>query len=160
MKKLTTLIVLAALAAATARAQGETTDALVIQMTTGETATFVLDERPKITFTPGNLVITSATYTTEYPLADLQHYTFKQVLASNIAQPETGGQPTIEQADGQIILGNLPSGTTVTVYSIGGMAISTLTATDDGRATISSAALAPGVYIIKYGDKSLKIRKQ
>ena len=160
MGKLITSILLAVITATAAHAQDATTTGLVLQLTTGETATFVLDEQPKITFTAGNLVITSPTYTTEYPLADLQRYTFKQVPASQITSPAADNRPSITQKDGQIVLDNLPADATVTVYSIDGMALSSPTTATDGHATIDTSTLTSGVYIIKYGNKSLKIRKQ
>lgn len=160
MRKLITSILLAVITTTATHAQDATTTGLVLQLTTGETATFVLDEQPKITFTADNLVITSPTYTTEYPLAGLQRYTFKQVPASHITSPTADNRPSITQTDGQIILDNLPAGTAVTVYSIDGMALSAPTTAPDGRATIDTSTLTSGVYIIKYGNKSLKIRKQ
>lgn len=160
MRKILATILLAVTATAAANAQGDMTEALEIRLTTGETATFVLDKQPKITFSAGNLVITSPTYTTEYPLASLQRYTFKQVPASQITPPHADGQPSVSQTDGQIILSDLPADATVTVYSIDGMAISSPTTATDGHATIDTSTLTSGVYIIKYGNKSLKIRKQ
>lgn len=133
-------------------------EALVVEMTDGSTVTFKLEEQPKLTFSGTNLVIESAVLETSYPLSDLKRYTFKFVEASGIDTVEGNGTG-VKQADGSITIDGITPGTAITVYSTSGTAVATAKAGGTGSATISTSPLPSGVYIIKYGDKTTKIRK-
>lgn len=157
-KTLISTIILFALGIATGYAENKV-KALVVELTSGETATFILEEKPRLTFTGEELMITSGEYETVYPLASLQRYTFKSVEASGMTQP-ADNTPTMTQTAGHMRLDGLDPGTRIKTFSVNGILVASDVADSNGSATISVNNLPKGVYIIKYGDKSTKIKKQ
>lgn len=157
MKK-TLTIILCALGMASGYA-GNKVKALVVELTSGEKATFLLEERPRLTFTDKELTITSGEYQTVYQLSSMQRYTFKEMEPSGITQNTDNGN-TITQAAGRIRLDGLKPGTQVKTFAVNGILVASAVADDNGGATITVNNLPKGVYIIKYGDKSTKIKKQ
>lgn len=133
-------------------------EALVIEFMSGETVSFILEEHPKLTFSGTELVITSPSYETSYPLSDLKRYTFKFVEVSGITSVQDNADG-IRQTDGTVIIDGAAPGTAITVYSSSGITAASVTADNTGRAVINTSPLPSGVYIIKYGDKTTKIRK-
>lgn len=134
-------------------------EALVIELVSGETATFILKEQPKLTFSGGELIIKSGECETSYKVSDLQRYTFKFAESSGITQSADKSQ-TITQTAGHIRLDGLSPDTQIKTFSVNGILVATDAADSNGSATISVSNLPKGVYIIKYGDKSTKIKKQ
>lgn len=157
-KALISTLILCALTMAAGHAENKA-EALVIELASGETATFILEERPRLTFTGEELTITSGDYETSYPLASLQRYTFKFAESSGITQSADKSQ-TITQTAGHIRLDGLSPGTQIKTFSVNGILVASDAADSNGSATISVSNLPKGVYIIKYGDKSTKIKKQ
>lgn len=159
MKKNIILAIAATLTAMAAHAGNDTKTALVIELAAGDTATFVLDEQPKLTFSDTSLYITSATYEAEYALNDLHRYSFRQVQSSGITATEAGRDGNLRQNGGTVTISGMAPGTAVKVYSTGGVAVSSASADSGGRVTVDIAPLPAGVYIVKYGDNTTKIRK-
>ena len=64
-------------------------------------------------------------------------------------------RPTI--AFGEAKFNGLKAGTRIMVYSVEGKAITTVTATTDGQATVDLRSLPKGIYILRTPAKSFKI---
>lgn len=159
MKKNIIMAIIAALTAMATYARNDSGTALVIESAAGDTAIFVLDEKPKLTFSGTSLFVTSATYEAEYVLSDLRRYSFRQMQSSGINAAESGMQNSVRQDGGKIIVSGIKPGTSVKVFSVSGMAVSSAYADAGGHANVDITSFPTGIYIVKYGDNAIKIRK-
>lgn len=136
----------------------ETANALVIRLLSGETATYLLQEKPHIKFTATDLVITWGEYEANYPVADLERYYFKHIEQTgldNLSEELL----SLHQAENELIVTGMKQGATINVYTPSGVMIATAKASSDGDAVIQMENFADGVYIVKYGNKTTKIKK-
>lgn len=78
---------------------------------------------------------------------------------------ETDDPTAIEavQADytrrGNVFVAKAMAGDAITVYSTGGTVVLTTSAGTDGDALIDMSSLAQGIYVVKIGNTSFKVRK-
>lgn len=119
MKKNLSLLVLALLSLIPCGARAEMATQLIVTLSDNSTQTFLLSEKPKVTFGTTDLTITSsaATYTAER--TDVQSFTFKEIDVEGIQQTETltgTGISRLYNLAGQMLqegtlnLQNLPAG--------------------------------------------------
>ena len=134
--------------------------ALTIHVTDGSKVTFLLSERPAVTFSDGYLLITSDDADASYPLSDVIKFTF-----GDIDDEDTGidslpvDETTFGYDGGAIVVTGLNSGSTAKVYTIGGMMVHS-ESISDGSWTYSLSSLSSGIYIININGKSFKISKK
>lgn len=136
----------------------EIANALVIRLLSGETATYLLQEKPHIRFTATDLVITWGEYEASYPVADLERYYFKHIEQTgldNLSEELL----SLHQAENELIVTGMKQDGVVNVYTPSGVMIATAKESNDGDAVIQMENFADGVYIVKYGNKTTKIKK-
>ena len=142
------LSLLAIVAAATApRAETDLIDLLVVHQKSGGTVEYAFNEKPVVTFSDDNLVITFKDDAfIEFPLSDMQKFTFTKVDSDTwedrITVPkETTPQPTY-------------------IYNVSGILMRTLQPSEDGSTPATLEGLPADTYIIKNGNTSYKIFKK
>lgn len=118
--------------------------ALVVHQKSGGTVEFAFSKKPVLTYSGGNVVITSTETSVEYPLSDIQKFTFNE---------ETDGVERIIAPANQ-----LPQPTYI--YNVGGMLMRTLQPNKDGTTPATLEGLPAGTYIIKNGTTKYKIIKK
>ncbi len=118
--------------------------ALVVHQKSGGTVEFAFSKKPVVTYSGGNVVITSTEAKVEYPLSDVQKFTFSE---------ETDGVERIVAPANQ-----LPQPTYI--YNVGGMLMRTLQPNKDGTTPATLEGLPAGTYIIKNGTTKYKIIKK
>lgn len=131
---------------------------LVIKLRSGETANYLLTDKPKLTFEAARLVIKSDSYEVAYELSQLDRYYFSTTGTDGIGVSDVAGQAMDRNGD-LLSFSGLKAGAEVAVYSAAGVAVAGAKAGSDGCAVISLSDMPGGVYVVKYGKVSTKIRK-
>lgn len=121
--------------------------ALKVLLTDGNSATYMLSDKPKVTFTGEDMNIVSSSASTSYQRSTVASVTFVDaesaigdIRAKAVTYRYAGSRFEAEGCD-------------ITVYSITGATM--LRGTD----SVSLEHLEPGVYVVKAGNQSIKIRK-
>ena len=119
---------------------------LVVHAKSGGEVSYALSEKPVVTYKGDVLILTTESTTVEYPLADLQKLTFEET--ADAVESVSMNQP---RGDG-----------TVRIYNVSGALLRTIQPSEnDGSDTkFSTQDLPAGIYIIKQGTQTYKIRKK
>lgn len=135
---------LALLCPAGALAAGDV--ALKLTLGDGSTHTYVLSERPTVTFDADNILFTTPQATTSYPRVKVVNITFASTsgqtltIADNAETLRYTGH-TVEAPDRQI-----------DVHAIDGRHVTS------GYNSIDLSSLSPGIYIVSAGRQTIKIK--
>lgn len=149
----TIILLLAILGSSTAKSQ-----TLVIWQKDGSKVYYSLDEQPKTTFTTEDLVITTSTKTINYPLSQIQRYTYEGG-SLGINDIKTQGVAISHHGEDIIMIG-LPIGKSISIYSIDGKQLLSRLSDGSNRQTLSLSTLPTGVYIIKAETINYKFTKR
>ena len=131
------------LATVAAAAHGAET-ALIVHQKSGGTVEFAFSEKPVVTYADGCLVVSVQGASVEYPLSDMQKFTFGEVsdqYTRIVAPAQRKPQPTC-------------------IYNVGGVLLRTLQPSADGTTPASLDGLPAGTYIIKNGTTTYKTIKK
>lgn len=151
----TLLLLCATLSAAAADAE-----MLVVIMHDGTQHSYVLADKPRVTFDGTQMNINSQSLSDTYTVSDVRKFVF-QDDATAIA-PVVAGEQRITFTDGaNILLEGLKAGTQVALYDLSGHTLATTQATADGQATLSLSSHTAGVYVVSVaGGRSFKLLKR
>ena len=119
--------------------------ALLITFTDGTTASYVLSEKPRVTFGQGTLLITSAGASAEYERATISRFTFVDAAELGIGSL-TEGSVAFEY----VRLAGAP----IEVFTTGGTLIVR------GTDSVSLSGLPSGIYVVRSGRHTVKIVKK
>lgn len=136
----------------------ELKDCLVVHMHSGATISYVLEERPIVTFSDTQMHIESAEVSDDHNVADVQMFTFEK--SSSIGA--VGAQEWRIIVKGELVLlEGLDSTVGVSLVDVQGRIVASAIVADDGSASLSLNKLETGVYVLSTTDgKSLKIFKK
>ncbi|MBR5892183.1 MAG: hypothetical protein IKZ37_00885 [Bacteroidaceae bacterium] len=154
MKKCRILFLFLLLISVGVSAQGRKT--LVVEMRDGSSASFMLVQKPTITFTGTLMSVVSASSSLEIERTDVKQYYFETVT--------TSVEEVVEEAQA-VVSGNavsisgLPANADVTVYAGNGVQVLSEKAVD-GCCKISLDTLPNALYIVNYNKTSIKILKK
>lgn len=121
--------------------------ALQITLLGGDTETFVLSEKPVVTFSGENMTVTSPLLSSTYLRADVQNMTFVEAAGVK-ALP---GHDTVYRFAGNIFS---CEGALIRVFSTAGAQVAA------GTGSVSLQELPAGVYVINANNKSIKVIKK
>jgi len=130
---------------------------LTITAKDGTTTSFALANKPKITFSNGNLVIVSNASTFSLSLAQVLKYGFSSDL-TGINETLMHNEPVIE--NGAIIFNGLTPGTKVAIYMSDGRLVVEKKADSHGYVGFNFSTLPKGLIIIQTEKLSWKIVNQ
>ena len=139
MKKL--ILSLLTLFAATA-SWAET--ALFVHQKSGGVVEYAFKDKPVVTYNGEFLVISVSGGSVEYPLSDMQKFTFGEaddVVTRIVAPVDVAPQPTF-------------------IYSVSGVLMRTYQPNEDRTTSTSLEGLPAGTYVIKNGKTSYKVLKK
>lgn len=157
MKKLLLSICFLFALALTCNAQNKQ-NALVIRLLNGESATYLLEEQPRISFDATDLVIAWGEYEARYSVKELERYFFKHIENTGVKNPNEE-LLSLHQSENSLTITGMNQTHTVSIYTPAGITMGTHKPNSEGEATIQMADFAPGIYIVKYGNKTTKIKK-
>ena len=118
--------------------------ALIVHQKSGGTVEYAFSEKPVVTYSNGNLVISVPGASVEYPLSNMEKFTFGEVtdMVTRITAPvDVAPQPTY-------------------IYNVSGVLMRTFQPGENGTTPASLDGLPAGTYVIKNGKTSYKVVKK
>ena len=124
----------------------------------GSKVLYALEEKPKITFTDTELVITTKGVEIAYALSDMNLLTYENGETSNITNLYDDASFKL---DGEsIVFSKLKANDIVSLYSINGTLVFKKKVSQDGEYGVSLNNIETGVYIVKVNSLTYKIMKK
>lgn len=132
---------------------------LIVWAKDGTKVAYALVEKPKISFTTTDLIVTSNDVKVSYALENLERFTYEKNTVTGIT--DLGTDKTVFKFDGEALLfPSLKAFSTVSIYSTNGEQILEKTVTQDGEYSFSISNLHTGVYMVKVNGLTYKIVKK
>ncbi len=124
---------------------------------TGQSVTFALSEKPKVTITATNLAITTANDTLYYPLTQYRKFELTDNETTAISTPteSNGSNIVVKMGQGTLLFEGLKPGSGVAVYNVGGSLTGSAKASSNGNATLNLNG-QKGIIIVKTNNKTFK----
>lgn len=156
MRRLKTLLLLSLVLPMSVLAAGT---AFVVVLNNGNTASFLLQEDPVMTFEGSKLIITTGTVHTDFERADIKEFTFtgnstdvKAVPQKNLVYKQTDAE--------HLEISGLDAGTTVSIYDMAGQQVGSVSRMGD-KAVVSLSGKQKGIYLIQVGtSQTIKFIKK
>lgn len=123
--------------------------ALLVTLSDGSTAGYLLSEKPTVTFGESTLLIKSSEASTEYNRSDVKRFTFVDADVLGI-DPLSKGSTVFEYKNNTVRMEGAP----IIIYRVNGELIK------KGIGTVSIEDQPSGVYIIKMNSQSIKVVKK
>ena len=157
MKHKLTIILLSLMFTTVAWAQ----NAVTIFQTDGKSATFAFAEKPVVTYTEDDLVLTTTKTTVQYPIYLIQKIEFEEEWFV-----PTDIKTTTDEADVQFsfqggvisISGGVPN-SEVFIYNIKGMKVGQYRLDEQGNVSVSTTNFDKDIYIVKTRNITFKFSK-
>lgn len=130
----------------------------------GSRTAYTLGQHPVVTYTNGELLLTTTQQQVAYAAGDVRKFTFSASDIScdaptSVTSPlEQGQQFNLQQ--GNVRFSGSPAGSTISIYAIDGKLLHTTTTDEAGNAIIDITSYPAGVYIIKTETITHKIIKR
>lgn len=137
----------------------ELKDNLVVWAKDGTKVAYALVDKPKVTFTVTDLVITSKGIEVNYALENMARFTYEKTSVTGITDLKTN--ETLFKLDGETLLfPSLKANSTVSIYSAKGTLVFSQTVHQDGEYSFPISNLKTGVYIVNVNGLTYKIMKK
>ncbi len=131
---------------------------LIVEMKDSNKFSFMLAEKPVITFQNGDLVVNGSA-STSYAISNVKNYHFEESIANSVETAVENELRIVYLDENSIQVQNAEANAQVTVFSVAGVAYSNQYADAEGTATVQLPS-QKGIYIVKVGNQSFKfIRK-
>jgi hypothetical protein len=151
------LILLTAIVLLPSMLMAKTVQYLVLTKNNTEVAKLALSDRPVITFSEGNLIVTSGGEQILSTSMDGLRNSFEEVN-TGIREVRVDEPARPRFSFGEALFEGLKAGDRVTVYTLDGKVVDYTTATEDGRARLDVSRLGKGIFILRTPSQSIKIR--
>ena len=133
----------------------------------GSRYAYALDQHPVVTYSDGELQLSTSQQQITYPATEVRKFTFSvSDLTAEGETPPTTQVPSIEQAtqftlqQGEVHFSSCRAGTPISLYTIDGKLLHTVRVDANGRASLDTSIYPSGVYIIKTETITHKIIKR
>lgn len=137
----------------------EPIDNLVVWAKDGTKVAYALAEKPKVTFTETDLVITSNGIEVNYVLENMARFTYEKSSSTRITNLENG--ETSFKLDGELLLfPSLKANSTIAIYSTNGTLVFKQIVRQNGDYSFSILHLNTSVYIVNVNGLTYKIIKR
>lgn len=121
---------------------------------------YLLTEKPKITMSNGDFILTTTNTTVTYKFEDVMKFTLSESSATAIEDVKAVSEPSVERQSDRVVFTGCAPKSVVRIYSIGGQLVDTQWADENGRAEVSISGLTAGVYVVKADNVTIKIAKR
>lgn len=133
---------------------------LTVHVKDGSEVSFLLSERPSVTYSDDYMLITSADAETSYPLSDVLKFTFEEIDGEDTGIDSTiAAEASFSLDGGVIVVSGLKAGSTAQVFTLGGVMVHS-ESVDSGSWSYPLSSLSSGIYIISINGKGFKITKK
>ena len=129
-------------------------NALVLETNDGETYSYVLANKPQLTFNATEMLISSDDASASFTRTDIKNFRFEEV-ANAIKDVKADGQ-RMSYLHGVVTVDGTDK---VILYDISGRQIITKKAAGNGSVTIDLTNQPQGTYIVRSGKQSLKVQR-
>ena len=137
----------------------EDKNTLIVHLTDGTSVSFLLAERPRVTFAGDSLRIVSSVAEAALLRSEVRRFEFVADAASSVVDvPTASGECVISK--NLLSVSGLNAGATVRLYSLDGRLLRTAGASEAGVAYLSTDGLSAGVYVINFNSTTLKFLKK
>ena len=130
---------------------------LVVELHDGNTANFLLADKPKITFTAQLMSIVSDAFSMDFDRSDVKMYRFVNEDVTTSVKPAVKADAKV--SDNTFLLSGVDAGTAIVIYNANGMVVKRATSVD-GSCSISLDGLATGTYIVTFNNTTFKFLKK
>lgn len=128
---------------------------LTVEKKNGSMISFLLEEKPVITFESGSLVVNKSE-TTTYSIEDIKNYHFTEGDLTPVDNTVANALRIVWIGENTVELQNAESGTNIELVAVNGTIVAKATADSEGKAAIKVPNKA-GVYVLSTGKQSFKI---
>lgn len=132
---------------------------LVVWAKDGTQVAYALAEKPKVTFTETDLVITANGVEVNYTLENMARFTYEDNTSTAITNLQTD-ESTFKLDGESLLFPALKANSTVSVYSLNGMLVFKKTVRQNGEYAFPLSNLNAGVYMIIVNGLTYKIAKR
>lgn len=133
-------------------------NAVAVYQQDGTVAKFGFDEKPVVTYSGSDLVLTTTKTTVSYPIYLLKKIAFDEDWdATDVKAPTKDA--TFRFRDGSIVISGGEPGTKAYLYNIKGVKVGEYRLDDRGCATIPTQGLGKELHIVKTKTVSFKFKK-
>jgi len=132
---------------------------LVVWAKDGTKVAYALAEKPKITFTETDLVITTNGIEVNYALERMARFTYEDGEETAIRDLKTG-EVSFKQDGESLLFPNLKANSTISVLSLNGMLVFQKTVHRNGEYALPLSNLNAGVYLVNVNGLTYKIIKR
>lgn len=132
---------------------------LVVWAKDGTKVAYALAEKPKVTFTETDLVITSNGIEVNYNLENMARFTYEDNTATAITNLQTNESP-FKLTGESLLFPALKENSTVSVYSLNGTLVFKKTVRQNGEYAFPLSNLNAGVYMVNVNGLTYKIVKK
>ena len=136
---------------------GEPKTQLVIWAKDGTQVAYALAEKPKVTFTETDLVITANGVEVNYSLENMTRFTYEYNTVTNITNLQTDGSSFYGES---LLFPDLKANSSVSVYALNGTLILKKTVRQKGEYAFPLSNLNAGVYMVNVNGLTYKIVKR
>lgn len=134
---------------------------VAIYQTDGQVATFAFTEKPVVTYSGSDLVLTTTETCVQYPIYNLQKMEFPVEWDNPDAVREVKEtDATFSFLDGQLSVSGGKPGAVVLLYNMKGIKAGQYCLDENGHASIPTGGLQRDIYIVKCQSFTFKFRKQ
>lgn len=155
MKKLTLVFLL--LSCATIGINASEEKILIVEMQSGDKTTFLLTEKPEMSFSNHVLFIGINGKDTSFEISQVKQFYFEDASSqAGISLPQQDGElHVIYQTNDKLVIDGIGQNDKIRIYSIDGKTFTTDVVTSNGRAEISLSTLNKGTYLINVSNKQV-----
>lgn len=137
----------------------ETINSLVVWAKDGTKVAYVLADKPKVTFTETEMVITSNGIEVNYALEKMSRFTFENSTMTGITNLNNG-KTSLKLERESLLFPSLKANSTVSVYSANGTLVFKQTVRKDGEYSFPISNLNAGIYMVNVNGLTYKIMKR
>ena len=136
-------------------------NAIVVCQNDGTMAKFAFTEKPVVTYSAGELVMTTNKTSVQYPMNRLLKIYFDVAEVPDGIDVEVTQPEDVQFAfrDGALVVSGGEAGAIVNLYRLDGVSAGQFRLDGNGSVTIPTGSLSKGVYIVKTNQVSFKFRK-
>ena len=137
----------------------EAINSLVVWAKDGTKVAYALADKPKVTFTGTDLVITSNGIEVNYALENMVRFTYEDFSQTGITNLKNG-EISFKLNGEALLFPSLKANSTVSVYSANGTLVFKKTVSKDGEYSFPISNLKAGVYMVNVNGLTYKIVKR
>ena len=132
---------------------------LVVWAKDGTQVAYALAEKPKVTFTETDLVISANGVEVNYTLENMARFTYEDKTATAITNLQTD-ESSFKLNGESLLFPALKANSTVSVYSLNGTLVFKKTVRQNGEYAFPLSNLIAGVYMVNVNGLTYKIMKR